>query len=480
MDVGACPAIMVLAADLSSAICERPRRSNAGGASRGQRRPPLTSPCAYVTRSPSERIRTGGPQLTDLRNRLSGFVTTGLLAVALGWFAPFAPFSGRSSAQSELPKDIDPDSRSRLPLTRRDALSERAQRSYDAAAAASPTGRPEGVSAIRLHRSGVDVRWDAAVGRRLSELAILITAREHDQPYEWSLHEMEALSVGLEPSVIDIVRHGKPVAMLNEKEAVIVEFGRELGKHRVSSETYARALRLFGRTNLVDLVELMAQYTATGANLTAANQWMPPQMKQFLPLPFTLPDDILPDSRSRIPAVNPNAPPASQAQATQQESAGLYRRTLAPAPTGPGSMGRFAAGLASLESSQGRSLINLAALVTAREFDQQYDWTLTEPLALAAGLSPAVIDVVRLRKPLTGLGEKEAAVIQFGRELFGRHYVTSATYARAKQLFGQRDLSDIVVNVMSPHARDATLLTAFDQHLPAGQQSLLPPVAARK
>ena len=53
-------------------------------------------------------------------------------------------------------------------------------------------------AAIRLHRSGVDVRWDAAIGRRRSELAILTIAREYDQPYEWSLHEMEALSVGLE------------------------------------------------------------------------------------------------------------------------------------------------------------------------------------------------------------------------------------------------------------------------------------------
>jgi 4-carboxymuconolactone decarboxylase len=137
-------------------------------------------------------------------------------------------------------------------------------------------------------------------------------------------------------------------------------------------------------------------------------------------------------------------------------------------------MGRFAAGLKSLESSQGRALMALAILITAREHDEQYDWTMNEIAARRDGLDPAVIDIVRLRRPLTGLRPKEAILIQFGRELFGKHYVTAETYARAKQVFGQRDLSDFVVGLMAPHAREATLLTAFDQHLPPGQKPQLP------
>jgi hypothetical protein len=378
----------------------------------------------------------------------------------------------KSQAAAALPADVDPDSRSRLPLVKREALNEEGKKAYDAAAASSPTGRPQGVAAIRLHRSGVDVRWDSPVGRRLTELAIITAAREHDQPYEWSLHELEALSVGLEPEIIDIVRHRRPLTGVGDREAAIIQFGRELGTHKVTAGTYARALQLFGTTNLVDLVDLMAQYAGTAVNLTAANQWMPPQMKQFLPLPFTPPDDILPDSRSRIPAANPN-PPAPSPQANRAP-AGLYRRTLAPPPTGPGSMGRFARGLESLESSQGRALIALAILVTAREHDEQYDWTINEIAARKDGLDPAVIDIVRHRRPLTGLGEKEATLIQFGRELFGKHYVTAETYARANQIFGQTDLADFVVGVMAPHAREAALLTAFDQHLPPGQPPLLP------
>jgi hypothetical protein len=51
--------------------------------------------------------------------------------------------------------------------------------------------------------------------------------------------------------------------------------------------------------------------------------------------------------------------------------------------------------------------------------------------------------------------------------------VSSQTYARALKVFGERDLADFV-DLMAQHAGDGALLTAFDQHLPAGQKPLLP------
>lgn len=376
-------------------------------------------------------------------------------------------------ADGALPRDVHPDTRNRLPPLEREELTDQMKKAYDAAMASASGRKPEGMAAIRLHRSGVDVRWDARIGRRLSELAILAIAREYDQPYEWSLHEMEAVSVGLEPQIVDVVRNRRPLTGLGDKEAAIIRLGREIGTHRVAPATYARALKLFGKTDMVDMVDLMANYAGTGVNLTAANQWMPPQMKQFLPLPFTMPTDILPDSRSRIPAVNPARPQQGNAGG-EGANTGLYRRTLAPPPTGPGSMARFAAGLKSLEASQGRALIALAALITARLHDQQYDWTMTELAARKEGLSAATVDVVRHNNRTTGLPAREAVIIEFGRELFGQHYITADTYARAKTTFGQQDLSDLVVNVMAPHTREDVLLTVFDQQLPAGQQPLLP------
>ena len=81
-------------------------------------------------------------------------------------------------AQEPLPADVYPDSRSRLPSL--------------------GPGAPAGVDGIVAHGSGVLIRWEFALGRALSELSILTVAREFDQPYEWSLHEVEAIAVGLE------------------------------------------------------------------------------------------------------------------------------------------------------------------------------------------------------------------------------------------------------------------------------------------
>src|SRR5207247_7873787 len=142
----------------------------------------------------------------------------------------------------------------------------------------------------------------------------------------------------------------------------------------------------------------------------AFNQQMPPGWKQFLPLPFTPPDDIHPDSRSRLPLVRTQPAAAAAAPA-------LYGRNLAPEGTGPAHIRRHGAGIKSLEMNVGRRLMGLAILITAGEHDSQYQWTTNEPAALNDGLEPAIIEVVRNRKPTTGLAENDAALIEFDREL---------------------------------------------------------------
>jgi hypothetical protein len=151
---------------------------------------------------------------------------------------------------------------------------------------------------------------------------------------------LQALSVSLEPAVIDVIRKNQPVTKLGEKDAVIIQVGREIFRtHKLSSETYAHALSVLGKTNLVDSVALMADYARVCATLTAFNQQMPPGFKQFLPLPFTPPNDIHPDSRSRLPLLPSIAPnPATV----------LYTRPMTPEGTGPGHIGRHGAGIKSL------------------------------------------------------------------------------------------------------------------------------------
>ena len=77
------------------------------------------------------------------------------------------------------------------------------------------------------------------------------------------------------------------------------------------------------------------------------------------------------------------------------------------------------------------------------------------------------------RKPTAGLGEKESALIDTGRELFQKHWVTTATFTRALKAFGEANLVDLS-GLMGRHAGDAAMYAAFDQRLPEGQKELLP------
>src|SRR5262245_19856410 len=115
----------------------------------------------------------------------------------------------------------------------------------------------------------------------------------------------------------------------------------------------------------------------------------------------------------------------------------------------------------------------IAILITAREMDSQFEWVAHEPEALKEGVPPTVIDVIKYRRSTEGLDEADAVVIELGRQLWRDHKVTSATFAKAKELFGPHKLIDLVV-LMGNYAGTAALLTAVDMQLHPGKKPLLP------
>ncbi len=203
-----------------------------------------------------------------------------------------APSQAPSQASAAVyPDDVYPDSRNRLPLIQRDDMDEQGQKAYDSAVS-NPRSLAglQGPAGIRLHsarsRESEYLRYESDLGRRLTELAILVTAREMDQQFEWTVHEGVALQEGLEPAIIDVVRLRQPLTGLGEKETAIIQLGREVFRnHRLSPDTFARALQLFGNKTLVDLVSLMGNYASTAVLLTTFDQQLPPGQKPLLPIP---------------------------------------------------------------------------------------------------------------------------------------------------------------------------------------------------
>ena len=90
---------------------------------------------------------------------------------------------------------------------------------------------------------------------------------------------------GVAAEIIETIRHRRDTGHLDEADTVVIELGREIFTARkVSSATFARALALFGRGKLVDLVALMGNYAATAAMLTAFDMQLDPDQPPPLPL----------------------------------------------------------------------------------------------------------------------------------------------------------------------------------------------------
>jgi hypothetical protein len=185
-----------------------------------------------------------------------------------------------------------------------------------------------------------------------------------------------------------------------------------------------------------------------------------------------LPPDINPVTLSRLPPVSPDD--------LDEEG----RRLLAARPEakpGPGpthitnySPRERSLGIPTGEGSPvGARFFQLAVLIVAREINQQYEWTAHEPAGRRQGLEQSVIDVVKHRRSVAGLSEKDATFITFGRTLLREHRVSSALWADMVRLFGRQQTVQLMT-IMGDYLRVGIMLNAVDQQLPPGREALLP------
>ena len=120
--------------------------------------------------------------------------------------------------------------------------------------------RPELASAAQA--LGRYCRFDTSLEPRLSELAILTTARVWSSEFEWSAHKPIALEAGLSPDVIEAIRtHQNPI-FEHEDEAAVHAFSKTLHTDRyINDELYARAVDALGEAGVVDLTGILGYYT---------------------------------------------------------------------------------------------------------------------------------------------------------------------------------------------------------------------------
>lgn len=119
------------------------------------------------------------------------------------------------------------------------------------------------------------------------------------------------------------------------------------------------------------------------------------------------------------------------------------------------------------ETTFPRRILELAIIVTAREMDCPYVWNAHAPAARREGVSDALIDAIRERRPLPAMAADERAVVNYATEFYQTHQVRPETFDAALAQFGPQHLVELTA-LMGHYAQTAFFLNAFEVALPAG------------
>jgi 4-carboxymuconolactone decarboxylase len=176
----------------------------------------------------------------------------------------------------------------RLPLIDEAHMND-AQRTLLEAIRSGPRGTsitPRGPFAVWLHAPefghlaqelGGHCRYKTALPARLSEFAILYTARLWRAQYEWFAHAPIAAKAGVKPATIQDLRAGRAPKSAPKDERAIYDFIRELYKtRRVSDRTYKRVHAFLGDAATVELVGILGYYALISMTLNVFRM-LPPQ-----------------------------------------------------------------------------------------------------------------------------------------------------------------------------------------------------------
>jgi 4-carboxymuconolactone decarboxylase len=115
---------------------------------------------------------------------------------------------------------------------------------------------------------GAHCRFGTSLPPRLSEFAILVTARQWKSQYEWAAHAPIAEQKGVRPDTIRDLRAGRTPNKAPADERAIYAFIKELYRDkRVSDATYHKVNALLGHRGTVELVGLLGYYALVAMTL---------------------------------------------------------------------------------------------------------------------------------------------------------------------------------------------------------------------
>ena len=182
----------------------------------------------------------------------------------------------------------------RIPLPSPDELDPAQRQVYDKVVS-GPRGRLRGPLRAALYNPaladcwqalGAQLRYHTQLPPALSELAILVTARHCQSPFEWDAHRSEAELAELPQPMIEALLAQTTPPGMDARQSALYHYALELNRSKsVSDNTYAAALALFGARALVELTALVGYYTLVAMTLNAHEIPMPEGVTPAFALP---------------------------------------------------------------------------------------------------------------------------------------------------------------------------------------------------
>lgn len=131
---------------------------------------------------------------------------------------------------------------------------------------------------------GTLLRDGTSVPKRISELAIIVTARFWNAQFEWSAHAPAALKAGISAEVVNAIRDRRRPAFARRDEEAAYQYLTELYElKRVSESTYQALVAEIGMQAVVELTAITGFYAAIAMLIVAFEVDLPPGAVPQLP-----------------------------------------------------------------------------------------------------------------------------------------------------------------------------------------------------
>ena len=150
----------------------------------------------------------------------------------------------------------------------------------------------------------------------------------------------------------------------------------------------------------------------------------------------------------RLPTIAPDQYTAEQKQASVEFEANRHTPVFGPfeplmhSPQVM-SQARAMGDYLRYKSAIGNTLSELAILITARHWSQDYEWYVHQPIAIKAGIKLDITEAIAEGRRPKNMSDDEDMVYDFCTELQQTKRVSDITFNRIEQRFGKKGVVDL-------------------------------------